>query len=626
MKARALVLGIVTSVVLLGVAGLLYVLAGGGAQGEYRAAVSLTRQIQHLSSQWSVEIARVKSDPLADFDALSGFIPRMAQLKHELSGTVREIAGLPDRLASDVNAYLSALEAQEERIERFKTGHAVVRNSTRYLPLAAANVTRQAQEAGEEALEHGITVLVQDMNQFLASPTETARGRLAEELERLRGASVVHPPALANGLANFVAHAEVLLDRQGPSEELFQRATSSEIAEFTERLVGSFEFELGEQVRQSAWYERGMLGVITLLALFWVGLTLQQRGAPAPLAGSAAAPLTAGARTDASAEPLAALEGAASESGEEDEEDLRAAVLAAEGDRDGLEAEDLRAAVLAAEGDMDGLEAEDLDMGLESVLSPEESTMSVEGALRHGFLARCAADSLAASARRIATRMDYLHQTQSRIQQALHDHDALLPALEDGADLDEEIEAAGAIVAGVRRETNTIADLARSLAATSAAQPNGALHRDMVDLNACVEDVLRATGAEAAATIDRRLGAIPDIFASRAEIRLLLTQIIDNALHAVTGLQGRTGAIKVDTARRNDDILITVIDNGRGISAERRAKIFRPFYTSRDGALGLGLTLASHLAAKYEGDVKVNSLPDQGTVTRITLPAGLPNL
>ena len=44
------------------------------------------------------------------------------------------------------------------------------------------------------------------------------------------------------------------------------------------------------------------------------------------------------------------------------------------------------------------------------------------------------------------------------------------------------------------------------------------------------------------------------------------------------------------------------------------------------GAGPAGLTLASHLAANYEGDVKVNSLPDQGTVTRITLPAGLPGL
>ena len=611
MKARALVLGIVMSVLLLGVAGVLYVLAGGGAQAQYRGAVSLARQVQQLSSQWSVEIARVKSDPLADFDSLTAFIPRMAQLKRDLSGTVRGIAGLPDRLASDVNAFLSALEAQEERIERFKTGYAVVRNSTRYLPLAATNVTRQAQAAHEEALGRAIAVLVQDMNLFLSNPTDTARARLAEELERLREASVAQPPALANGLANFVAHAEVLLDRQGPTEELFQRATSSDIAVLTERLVGAFEFELGKQALQSAWYERGMLGVIALLALVWVGLALQQRVRAAdPVApGAVAAPLVDAAPAGAVAGSRSAPAVPAGDSvpGEEDEEDLRAAVLAAAGDGVGLE------------------EAQGLDVGLEPALSAAESASGVDDALRQGFLARCVADSLAASAGRIATRMDYLHQTQSRIQQALQDHDALLPALADGSDLDEEIEAAGAIAVGVRREMNAIADLARRLAA-SAALPNGTLERDMVDLNACVEEALAATHAEEAATVARRLGPIPEIFASRAEIRLLLTQVVDNAVRAVQGLEQRAGAIKVDTARRNDDILITVIDNGAGISAERRAKIFRPFYTSRNGAMGLGLTLAHHLATKYEGDIKVNSLPDQGTVTRITLPAGSPGL
>ena len=613
MKARALVVGIVMSVVLLGVAGVLYVMAAGGAERQYRDAVSLTRQTQQLSSQWSVEIARVRSDPLADFDALAAFIPRMARLKQALAATARGIPGLPDRLRSDINAYLSALDAKEERVERFKTGYAVVRNSTRYLPLAAANVTRQAQEVRAEALSRGIAVLVQDMNLYLSNPTETARARLSEELQRLREASVSQPPALANGLVNLAAHAEVLLDKQGPTEELFEKATSGDIGDLTERLVGALEFELSRKAVQSVWYERGMLAVIAALALFWVGLAVQQRArgaapeAPAPDPRPAPARARVAAPAADSAEPLPPLVDDAPVSGPgDDDEDLRAAMLAAvRGARD--------------------IEAREEALGGPWAPSAAEPETGEDHALRHGFLARCVADNLAASASRIATRMDYLSQTQSRIQQALSDHDALLPALEDGADLDEEMEAAGAIALSVRREMNTIADLARRLA-SSAAMPNGTLDRDMIDLNACVEEALRATGAEETATVARRLGNIPEIFASRAEIRLLLTQVIENSVHAVRGLRTRTGTIKVDTARRNDDILVTVIDNGAGIGAERRTKIFKPFYTSRDGAMGLGLSLASHLAAQYEGDIKVNSLPDQGTVTRITLPAGPPGL
>ena len=95
-------------------------------------------------------------------------------------------------------------------------------------------------------------------------------------------------------------------------------------------------------------------------------------------------------------------------------------------------------------------------------------------------------------------------------------------------------------------------------------------------------------------------------------------------MHAVAGLDDRQGTIKIDTARKNDEILITIIDNGVGMTPDKRAKIFKPFYTSREGAMGLGLPLAGHLAGKYKGAIKVNSLPGQGTVTRITLPAALP--
>ena len=53
--------------------------------------------------------------------------------------------------------------------------------------------------------------------------------------------------------------------------------------------------------------------------------------------------------------------------------------------------------------------------------------------------------------------------------------------------------------------------------------------------------------------------------------------------------------------------------------------IFRPFYTSKEDAMGIGLTLAGHLVKKYEGIIKINSLPGQGTVAQITLPTGIPN-
>ena len=574
MRTAALTLGIVVTLALLAAAGVLHTLAGNSGANAHRGAIEQVRAIQQLSSSWSVEIARVRADPLADFDSLAAFIPRMARLKETLADAARRIPALPDRLAADIQAYLAAIDAQEERIERFKTGYAVVRNSVRYLPLAAGAVARAADEAGEAALGRDIAVLVQNMNGYLSTPTDAAGERLAGTVEGLREASVGYAPALANALANLLAHTEVLLERQAPTEALFAEATSDGLAAHSGRLASSLGFERDRSDARATLYERAMLGVFAALALFWVGLAFQQRARGAGVV-EAVPELAADAPREPRLEPFEPLP---------------------------------------------ALGLDDAPLG--PLPGSVRADLSAEAALRQGYLAEQVGVHLATVAGRIAARAGALGQTHRRVRSALGASD-LLVELPEGADLDEEVEAGAALAAQMGREANAIADLSARLAALSGL-PNGEAERDMVDVNACVEEVLGAMRAERGARIAKRLGDIPDVFASRTEIRLLLAQILDNALRAVEGLDSREPTIKVDTAERSGEVLVTVIDNGDGIAPERRGQVFRPFYTSRDGAMGLGLTLAGELARRYEGAIKVNSLAGRGTVARITLPTGTP--
>ena len=574
MRTAALILGIVVTVILLAAAGVLHTLAGNSGANAHRGAIEQVRAIQQLSSSWSVEIARVRADPLADFDSLAAFIPRMARLKETLADAARRIPSLPDRLAADIQAYLAAIDAQEERIERFKTGYAVVRNSIRYLPLAAAAVARAAGEAGEAALGRDIAVLVQNMNGYLSTPTDAAGERLAGTVEALRTASVGFEPALANALANLLAHTEVLLERQAPTEALFAEATSDGLAAHSGRLASSLGFERDRAEARATLYERAMLGVFGVLALFWVGLAFQQRARGAGVV-EAVPELAADAPREPRLEPFEPLP---------------------------------------------ALDLDDAPLG--PLTGAARADLGAETALRQGYLAEQVGVHLATVAGRIAARAGALGHTHRRVRSALGASD-LLVELPEGADLDEEVETGAAIAAQMGREANAIADLSARLAALSGL-PNGEAERDMVDVNACIEEVLEAMRAERGARIAKRLGDIPDVFASRTEIRLLLAQILDNALRAVEGLDSREPTIKVDTAERSGEVLVTVIDNGDGIAPERRGKVFRPFYTSRDGAMGLGLTLAGELARRYEGAIKVNSLAGRGTVARITLPTGTP--
>ena len=578
MRSSAVILGICVSAVLLAAAGALHLLAQNNGGEQYRRSIDLVQEIRLLSSDWSIEIARVKSNPLADFDSLAAFIPRMAQLKEELSGTAQRIPDLPDRLASDIQAYLSAMSAREERIERFKTGYAVVRNSSRYLPIAAANVLRQAQAAGDEALARSVSGLIRDVNLFLATPTDASQTRLEAEIGKLRDSSVAYAPSLANALANLLSHAEVLVAKQGPTEELFAQATSGEISELTEQLSANFRFELGKQALMASWYDRGMLAAFAVLILFWVLLALQQR--------------------------------------------IRGGAARAAADPDPLEADAAAAEALPAAGDgMAVPESADGPAPVPAAALPVEPRYAdAEAALQHGFVVRSIAAILAASAEEVSGRMDYLRRTQQSLRDVLANGEAT--ELPNGAEVDQEMEAISAVALNVRQRMNAIADLARRLDAFPGALTNH-VERGMIDLNTCVETAVAAAGAGSDVSIVTNFGEVPEVFASRTEFEVLIGELLENSLDAVRGIEGRKGIVKIDTVRTDDEILITVIDNGAGIVPGQRANVFKPFYTTHNGAMGIGLALAGHLAGKYGGAININSLPGQGTVARVALPAGI---
>ena len=582
MRPGALIIGAVVSVILLVAAGVIYMMANDSGEQQYRNSINVVQQIQRVSSDWSIEVSRVKADPLADFDSLAAFIPRMSRLKTDLSETAHHIPDLPDRLANSINAYVSAIDAKEERVERFKTGYAVVRNSNRYLPLAAANVVRLAEETDNQELARNVSVLTQQLDLYTTAPTDSEQTRLTVEIEKLRETSLSYPPTLANTLINLLSHAEVLLIKQGPTEELFEAATSNRISGLTDELVNNLRFELGRKEVQLANYDRGLLAVIALLALFWILLALHQRRRGGAVAAAAGPAFASASGPDA---PMARAT-----------DEWPSPAPAPVQSRPAAPSE--------------GPEAHPAEPDLERLTV-------------NGFVVNCAAGTLAASADQIDARMDYLRETQQHLQTALDNSDNVAE-LHDGIDFDEEMAALAAISGSVRQEASGLADLAKRLQSVSTL-PNSDVSRSMTDVNACIEDVVKECGPGVASFITKRLGDIPEILASKAELELLLKKILDNSVLAVSEVEGRKGVIRIDTARKDDEIVITVIDNGNGIAAESRMNIFQPFYTTRKGAMGIGLSLAGHLVKKYEGVIKINSLPGQGTVAQISLPAGVPN-
>ena len=618
------------SVVLIAAASILYYVADRNetTRGHYRDSISLAHKIQQLDASWSVEAARVEADLLADFDALAAFIPQMSRLMNELTDTVRRIPSLPAQLANDINSYLSAMEAKEERVERFKTGYAVIRNSVRYLPLAAANLIRLIDDANDQILGDDVSRLTRDVNAYLSIPTQPEKERLAIQLETLRAASVTYPPGIANALANFIAHAEVLVARKIATDDMFAAATGADIPRRTERIVSAMEFEARRASEQAKLLELGVLGTLGAMVLLW-GITavfrfVEARNArPAQRADTAAPPghaamqgddRPAAARAPPNEPPQRVAEPAPRSDGAAPVPWVGRVPLPAA-------ATSAKAAAPARVPELAFGDRAAAGIDRAAAALPVAGTPPTrEAKALHRIVTGFVSNNLTGHVHQIMARLDHLQQSQDRIRSTVGSGSGF--TLSSGVDFEEEFETTAAVLSSIRRQVDDVGVLAARLE-TFAAQRDNDTNYALINIENCVNQACDAVRADTYAAVTKNFGHVPDIFASKFDILMLLEYILENAVFAVRELNGRQGVINIDVTRRNEEILVTVVDNGDGFEGDQKSKIFEPFYTTRGNALGIGLSAAVHLADKYHGTVAANSLPGEGTVFRITLPVGI---
>ncbi|EOR94287.1 two-component sensor histidine kinase [Arcticibacter svalbardensis MN12-7] len=101
---------------------------------------------------------------------------------------------------------------------------------------------------------------------------------------------------------------------------------------------------------------------------------------------------------------------------------------------------------------------------------------------------------------------------------------------------------------------------------------------------------------------------IPPVKAMIGELNQVWTNLIDNALDAME-MNGK-GVLEIKTRQDKNDVKVSVIDNGSGISKEAIYKIFDPFYTTKDvgKGTGLGLDVVNRIVKSHRGSVNVNSV------------------
>jgi signal transduction histidine kinase len=110
----------------------------------------------------------------------------------------------------------------------------------------------------------------------------------------------------------------------------------------------------------------------------------------------------------------------------------------------------------------------------------------------------------------------------------------------------------------------------------------------------------------------------PDIaWVDGFQLKQAVLNLVLNALQATPA----GGHLAVRTAGEPRGLVVSVQDDGEGMSAEVRDKAFAPFFTTREEGTGLGLALVRRIVEQHGGSVDLSSDPGRGTTVTLTFPA-----
>jgi signal transduction histidine kinase len=112
----------------------------------------------------------------------------------------------------------------------------------------------------------------------------------------------------------------------------------------------------------------------------------------------------------------------------------------------------------------------------------------------------------------------------------------------------------------------------------------------------------------------------PELPTVRLDRETFRSAVLNLLLNAVQALEGG-GQLVVRTRPSGLGVVLELIDTGPGMDAETLAKVFRAFYTTKQGGSGLGLPTARKIIEAHGGTIDIESAPGRGTKVTIWLPA-----
>ncbi len=192
--------------------------------------------------------------------------------------------------------------------------------------------------------------------------------------------------------------------------------------------------------------------------------------------------------------------------------------------------------------------------------------------------------------------------------------DALGDEIRDGS-----VSEAEDLLAAIRGEIRRLTEITEAYLSVGRLPP---LRMECQPLGPLLDELVRFQREELeiqGVSVELTLGDVPQVVIDPDQLRQALLNILRNAGEALAADGG--GTVRMQALEEDGHVLLEISDDGPGMDAEHVARIFDPFFSTKDTGSGLGLPLTQQVIVEHHGRIACISQPGEGTTFSIRLPA-----
>jgi signal transduction histidine kinase len=113
---------------------------------------------------------------------------------------------------------------------------------------------------------------------------------------------------------------------------------------------------------------------------------------------------------------------------------------------------------------------------------------------------------------------------------------------------------------------------------------------------------------------------LPHVMGDRIQLQQVIMNLLRNASDSMSAVEDRPRKLTVGTDRDDDSVRVTVRDTGVGLDPENVKQVFNPFFTTKDGGMGIGLSVSRSIVDSHHGRIWAAPNDDLGSTFAFSIP------